>query len=84
MQKGNLIKVPVTGQVIEEEEVEALKKVAENKQFAPAEKVKEFEHNFARYVGKMYGIFVNSGSSANLLAVTAYKKYTNEILDNIR
>ena len=80
MQKGNLIKVPVTGQVIEEEEVEALKKVAENKQFAPAEKVKEFEHNFARYVGKMYGIFVNSGSSANLLAVTAYKKYINESL----
>ncbi len=32
---------------------------------------KNFEKNFAKYVGSRYSVMVNSGSSANLLAVTA-------------
>ena len=32
---------------------------------------KNFEKNFSKYVGSKYSVMVNSGSSANLLAVTA-------------
>ena len=31
----------------------------------------KFEKNFSKYVGSKYSIFVNSGSSANLLMVSA-------------
>jgi CDP-6-deoxy-D-xylo-4-hexulose-3-dehydrase len=34
------------------------------------EKVKKFEESFAKYIGTKYGIMVNSGSSANLLALS--------------
>ncbi|MDE1924841.1 MAG: DegT/DnrJ/EryC1/StrS family aminotransferase [Patescibacteria group bacterium] len=34
-------------------------------------RVKEFEQRFASYVGKKYAVAVNSGSSANLVALTA-------------
>ena len=32
---------------------------------------KEFERTISKLFGKQYGIFVNSGSSANLLALTS-------------
>jgi CDP-6-deoxy-D-xylo-4-hexulose-3-dehydrase len=35
------------------------------------DKVKEFECLFAKYLGIKYAIMVNSGSSANLLAIAA-------------
>ena len=38
-------------------------------------KVRKFEQMFARYIGCSHGIAVNSGSSANLLALTALKEY---------
>ena len=34
-------------------------------------KVRQFEENFARYCGAPYAVMVNSGSSANLLALSA-------------
>jgi CDP-6-deoxy-D-xylo-4-hexulose-3-dehydrase len=34
------------------------------------EKVRKFEESFAKYIGTKYGIMVNSGSSANLLALS--------------
>ena len=34
------------------------------------EKVSKFEKKFSKYVGTKYGIMVNSGSSANLLALS--------------
>jgi CDP-6-deoxy-D-xylo-4-hexulose-3-dehydrase len=33
-------------------------------------KVNKFENKFARYIGSKYGVMVNSGSSANLLALS--------------
>ncbi|MFC2007786.1 DegT/DnrJ/EryC1/StrS family aminotransferase [Chloroflexota bacterium] len=42
-------------------------------------KVKAFEDSFARYVGTPHGIMVNSGSSANLLALSIL---TNPLLKN--
>lgn len=37
-------------------------------------KVEQFEHDYARYVGTKHGVAVNSGSSANLLAIGALMK----------
>ena len=36
--------------------------------------VKKFEESFAKFVGCKYGIATNSGSSANLIALTALKE----------
>ena len=43
------------------------------------EKVKQFEHMFAKYIGTRFAIMVNSGSSANLLALATL---TNPALGN--
>lgn len=43
--------------------------------FTMGEQVSEFEEMFAKYVGAKYAIMVNSGSSANLLAVSAITNY---------
>jgi CDP-6-deoxy-D-xylo-4-hexulose-3-dehydrase len=40
-------------------------------QLTMSEKVRQFEQEFARVVGAPYAVMVNSGSSANLLAVSA-------------
>lgn len=42
-------------------------------------KVKKFEENFANYIQTKHGIMVNSGSSANLLALSVL---TNSVLKN--
>jgi CDP-6-deoxy-D-xylo-4-hexulose-3-dehydrase len=40
-------------------------------------KTEEFENKISNYFGKKYGVFVNSGSSANLLAIECLKKELN-------
>lgn len=57
-------------------EVDAIQKVIESDMFTMGPKVKEFEAAFAEFVGSNYCVMVNSGSSANLLAVAAlfYRK----------
>ncbi len=57
-------------------EVDAIQKVIESDMFTMGPKVKEFEAAFAEFVGSKYCVMVNSGSSANLLAVAAlfYRK----------
>ena len=54
-----------------EEEIRAIMEVINSKCFTIGAKVKEFEETFARYFGSGYGVMVNSGSSANLLAFLA-------------
>ena len=46
-------------------------KVIKSGQITMSKITKEFEKNFAKYVGSKYALMVNSGSSANLLATTA-------------
>lgn len=53
------------------EEVAAMQKVIDSGFFSMGPKVKEFEQAFADYHGKKYGVMVNSGSSANLVAVAS-------------
>jgi CDP-6-deoxy-D-xylo-4-hexulose-3-dehydrase len=63
-----------------EEVYEALESMLEMKT-TMGEKVKKFERLFAKYIGVKYALMVNSGSSANLLALSIL---SNPILENKR
>ncbi len=58
------------------EEIKAIERVVDSGMFTMGENVARFEETFARYFGMKYGVMVNSGSSANLVAVASlfYKK----------
>lgn len=60
----------------DKEEIEAIKSVIDNDMYTMGKSVRQFEEDFARFTGHKYCVMVNSGSSANLLAVAAmfYKK----------
>jgi CDP-6-deoxy-D-xylo-4-hexulose-3-dehydrase len=53
------------------EELNAIHTVCESGRFTMGTRVEEFEQKFASYFGGGYAVMVNSGSSANLLAVAA-------------
>jgi len=55
--------------VFGEEEKKAVMKSMDNKWLASGPLVKEFEEKVAKLFGKKFGIAVNSGSSANLIAI---------------
>lgn len=59
-----------------EEEKQAILKVLDSNNYTMGKNVREFEERFARYFGVRYAVMVNSGSSANLIAVAAlfYKR----------
>ena len=56
-------------------DVDALKKFLNNKniRLTQGKKVKEFEKKWSKWLGCKYSVFVNSGSSANLLSITLLK-----------
>ena len=54
-----------------QEEKDALKQIIDAGFFTMGKRVAEFEATFAAYFGKKFGVMVNSGSSANLIAVAA-------------
>jgi CDP-6-deoxy-D-xylo-4-hexulose-3-dehydrase len=59
-----------------QEEIDAMQRVITSGRFTMGESVAQFERAFADYFGVKHAIMVNSGSSANLIAVAAlfYKK----------
>ncbi len=64
---------------------EAIKFLKNNKIFTQSKKVKEFEQKWSKWLGVKFSVFVNSGSSANLLAIKALKilnknKSKNEVI----
>src|SRR6185503_5410967 len=61
------MRVPYGLSVHGQEEIDAVVKVLKGNT-ALGDKVKEFEGKIAKMFGKKYGVMVNSGSSANLLA----------------
>ena len=65
------IKYPLVVDLWGEEEVEAIQRVIKRRRFTMGEEVKAFEEEFAKKVGSKYAVMVNSGSSANLIAVLA-------------
>lgn len=52
-----------------QEEIKAVVSCIENNWLGPGKITQEFEVKVARIFGKKYGLFVNSGSSANLIAI---------------
>lgn len=53
----------------------AIETLLMGKWFSAGEKVKEFEYKFSQKVKQLFGVMVNSGSSANLIMLSAIKKY---------
>ncbi len=72
---NNLIKKKYKYQLLEngfsKEDIEIGKKVLQTRRITMAEHTKNFENAFAKKIGVKYALMVNSGSSANLLAVFA-------------
>lgn len=52
-------------------DIQEAKKVLSSKKITMSTYTSKFEKKFAKYVGSKYALMVNSGSSANLLAVSA-------------
>jgi CDP-6-deoxy-D-xylo-4-hexulose-3-dehydrase len=68
----SLLRVPYAQTVYGKSEIAAVNRVLKNpSKISPGDAVKEFENKIAALFGKKHGIMVNSGSSANLLAVEA-------------
>ncbi len=63
--------VPVSGRVFDAEDLETLVDSALDFWLTTGRFAAEFEREFARFVGVRSAVLVNSGSSANLLAVAA-------------
>lgn len=70
------LKYPLASSTWDDAELSAIQNVITSGLFTMGEHVYEFEQAFARFMGSRYCIMVNSGSSANLLAVAAlfYRK----------
>ena len=70
------MKYPLTHTNWNNKEISAMKKVISSGMFTMGKNVLRFENNFSKYISKKYSVMVNSGSSANLLALSSlfYKK----------
>jgi CDP-6-deoxy-D-xylo-4-hexulose-3-dehydrase len=66
-----MIKYPLASSTWDEKEIEAINGVIEKDMYTMGEGVKQFEDDFAKFVNSKYAVMVNSGSSANLIAVAA-------------
>jgi CDP-4-dehydro-6-deoxyglucose reductase, E1 len=57
----------------DEAELQAMQRVMAKGMFTMGEEVQAFEKAFATYMGSQYAVMVNSGSSANLLMISALR-----------
>lgn len=62
---------PLATTTWDDSEYAAIRRVTDSGRFTMGPLVKEFEAGFAAHFGAKYGVMVNSGSSANLIAVAA-------------
>ena len=72
-----MIKYPLASSTWGEKEIEAINSVIAKDMYTMGEGVKQFEDDFSKFFGSKYSVMVNSGSSANLIAVAALF-YTKE------
>jgi CDP-6-deoxy-D-xylo-4-hexulose-3-dehydrase len=63
--------VPVSGKVLDGDDYVTMTEAVLDGWLTGGRFTQEFERRLSRYVGARSGVFVNSGSSANLLALTA-------------
>lgn len=66
-----MIKYPLASSTWDEKEIEAINGVIAKDMYTMGEGVKRFEDDFSNFVNSKYAVMVNSGSSANLIAVAA-------------
>jgi CDP-4-dehydro-6-deoxyglucose reductase, E1 len=62
---------PLVAYTWDDAEIAAMHRVIESRQFTMSKEVASFEGQFAAYHGIDHGVMVNSGSSANLIAVAS-------------
>src|ERR1035437_3134275 len=67
--KNNSLRIPYALAVHDDKETQRVIKVLNEHRTNMGTETKEFEERVAKHFGKKYGIMVNSGSSANLLAL---------------
>lgn len=65
------IQYPLASDTWDEKEIEAINRVIDSKRFSMGNEVESFEQEFAEYFGSKHAVMVNSGSSANLIAIAA-------------
>ena len=69
--------IPVSGKVLDEKDIENLIDASLDGWLTVGRFTEEFEKSLSNYIGVRHSMFVNSGSSANLLAISALKKFFN-------
>ena len=62
---------PLTYDTWNNSELKAINRVVKSKKFTMGIEVKNFEKNFSKFIKSKYSVMVNSGSSANLLALSS-------------
>ena len=65
------MKVPVAGAVITDDDLSLAADALRDKEICFGKYNREFEKKFADYIGARFAVSCNSGSSANLLAMSA-------------
>jgi CDP-6-deoxy-D-xylo-4-hexulose-3-dehydrase len=73
-----MINVPLASQGLELADIEIIKKVLDSGQHTMGQSVSTFEKEFATKLGASFAVMVNSGSSANLLALEAIIRPTGQ------
>jgi len=66
-----MARIPLNKNMLGREEIEAAKAALDSGQLTMGERCRAFERAFAEYLGVDHAVMVNSGSSANLLAMFA-------------
>ena len=66
-----MMKYPLATSTWDDNELNAIQSVIDKNMYTMGSSVLKFEKEFAQFVGSKYSVMVNSGSSANLLAVAA-------------
>ena len=66
-----MINYPLALDSWSEDEIKAINRVIESDRFTIAFEVEEFEKEFAEFFKTKHAIMVNSGSSANLVAIAS-------------
>jgi CDP-6-deoxy-D-xylo-4-hexulose-3-dehydrase len=69
--------IPVTGKVFGREELQAATRASLDFWLTSGPYTEEFESRFAKVVGMRHAFMVNSGSSANLLALSSLTSRTH-------
>jgi CDP-6-deoxy-D-xylo-4-hexulose-3-dehydrase len=73
MKKQDNLRVPYASAVFGDEERKAVTGALQTSQIVAGKRATEFEHKISKLFGKKYGLLVNSGSSANLIALKSLR-----------